>query len=317
MNLMLSLQELRVFLVAAETENFSETGRRLGISQPAVSMQIRSLEDRLDTELFHRSGRHVSLTEAGHALVPLARDLAHRAISLEETMASLHGDVVGVLRLACTTTAGKYVLPRLLAGLRDLHPRVQVVCQVVHRALAMDLLSEGDAHVGMASMTDGHRGLEFRPFVTDRIVLITRPDHTWARRDRPVSTAELLEGQFIVREETSGTYAAITKGLAWHDLTVADLHPVMTLGNSEAIRMAVQEGLGVAFVSTLVAREALEAGKIAVVPVEGLELTKTLYLIRNPDIPASTAGAAFWEWAFAPENEEIRQMPSRLAGALG
>jgi len=306
---MLSLAELRVFLIAAETENFSETARQLGISQPAVSMQIRALESRMDMDLFQRSGRSVALTEAGQAMIPMARDLCHRAVSLEEAMASLEGDVVGMLKLVCTTTAGKYVLPRLLARFREVNKRVEVACLVVGRDVAFASLADGEGHVGLASATEDTRGLEYRPFMTDQIALIAPPDHPWALRDGPVRPEELLDERFIVRERSSGTSSAVREALAWHDLAPDDLHRSMLLGNSEAIRMAVQEGLGLAFVSTMVAYEAVQAGTLSMVPVEGMDISKTLYMIRNPEIPSTTAGSAFWEFAFTEENQDIRLRP--------
>jgi DNA-binding transcriptional LysR family regulator len=275
-------------------------------------MQIRSLEKRIGSELFHRTGRTVSLTEAGHALIPMARDLTSRAVSVEEAMASLEGEVFGVLRIACTTTAGKYVLPRMLARFQVIHPRVQTVCAVVGRGLASEMLVDGEAQIGIASMTTEHHDLEYRPFMTDRIVLITHPDHPWAQRDEPIDPTELEHEKYIVREDTAGTTAAVRQGLAWHDINADGLEVTMTLGNSEAIRMAVQEGIGVAFVSALVAEESAEIGRLAIVPVEGLELTKTLYLIRHPQAAATRAGAAFWDFAFSSENEEIRLRPSLI-----
>jgi DNA-binding transcriptional LysR family regulator len=278
-------------------------------------MQIRALEERLGIELFRRAGRAVRLTEAGEALVPLARDITHRAVSIEEAMASLHGDVVGLLKLVCSTTAGKYVLPKILAGLQALHPAVQVACHVVNREVALERLEEGEAHVGLASMADGHRQLEYRPFLVDRIVLITRPDHPWARSGEPIIPRQLIGERFIMRESTSGTAAAVREGLGWHDLTIDNLGAAMILGNSEAIRMAVQEGIGIGFVSALAADEAIEAGKLTIVPIEGMELTKTLYLIRNPNVPATRAGAAFWDFAFAAENEAMRKRASEVVAA--
>jgi DNA-binding transcriptional LysR family regulator len=309
---MLSPQELRVFLEAADTENFSEAARRLGISQPAVSMAIKALEDRLGLDLFERRGRAVRLTDAGHALVPRARDLGNRLISLEEEMASLHGDVVGLLKIACTTTAGKYVLPPLMAGLQHIHPQVRLVCNVVPREVAVAQIAAGEGQIGLASDIDTRRTLEFRAFLEDRIVLITPPDHPWVGRDGPVRVDELPGASFIAREDGAGTSLAVREALAEHGVGTHDLNASMVFGNSEAIRMAVQEGLGVAFVSAMVAKDGYETGKVAVVPVTGLDITKTLYLFRNPEVPATRAAAAFWDFAFAPENEEIRRRPSRL-----
>lgn len=312
---MLTTNELQVFLAAAETENFSEAGRRLGVSQPAISMQIKALEDRLGLELFQRSGRHISLSEAGRALIPMARETIERVIGIEETMASLQGEVVGLLRLACSTTAGKYILPPLLAGLMARHPQVEVVCQVTQREAALETLRRGDAHIALTSLRIPFKDVEYRPFLTDTIVLVVPPDHRWAKAGKPIVPEDLAEEHFIVREPTSGTLDAVRQGLEWHNLSLDHLNTIMTLGNAEAIRMAVQEGIGIAFVSAMVALEAVETGKLAVVEVEGLELEKTLYMARDTDRPATRAQAAFWDWAFDPQNEHIRRRPTLREGA--
>jgi DNA-binding transcriptional LysR family regulator len=307
---MLNIHELEVFLAAAETENFSQAGRKLNISQPAVSMQIRALEDRLSMDLFHRSGRHIALTEAGRALVPMARNLLERAIQIEEAMASLRGEIVGQLRLGCSTTAGKHVLPRLLSGLREKHPRIDVACHTVPHSVALQMLQEGEIHAAFTGLGEPHKDVEYRPFLTDPVVLIAPPDHPWARSDEAIKLDDLLaEKNFILHKEESGTYQALKEGLAWHDLSPDHLNTGMVLGDSEVIRMAVQEGIGVAFVSMTVVAEAVQAGMLAVVRVEGLELSKTLYLARHTNHPVSCAQSAFWEFAFAPENKMIRQIP--------
>lgn len=311
---MLTTNELQVFIAAAETENFSEAGRRLGVSQPAISMQIKALEERLGLQLFERAGRHISLSEAGRTLMPMARETIDRVIGIEETMASLQGDVVGLLKLACSTTAGKYVLPALLSGLMARHPEVEVVCQVTQRAAALDTLRRGDAHIALSSLRLPFRDVEYRPFLTDSIVLVVPPQHRWANLSEPILPEDLLKEHFIVRESTSGTLDALRQGLEWHDLSLDHLHKVMTLGNAEAIRMAVQEGIGIAFVSAMVALEAVEMGKLSVVEVEGLELEKTVYMARDTDRPATRAQAAFWDWAFDPANEKIRERPTLRVG---
>jgi DNA-binding transcriptional LysR family regulator len=225
---------------------------------------------------------------------------------MQEAMASIMGEVIGALRLVCTTTAGKYVLPRLLARFQEAHPQVETTCLVVPRAVAIGRLADGEAHIGLASVLESVRGLEYRPFMTDRIGLIAPVDHPWATRSAPVLPEELPTERYISREDTSGTAVAVREALAWHDLAPEDLPLSMTLGNSEAIRMAVQEGLGLAFVSTLVASEAVEAGNLAIVPVEGMEITTTLYMIRNPEVAGTAASNAFWDFAFGEEHADLR-----------
>jgi DNA-binding transcriptional LysR family regulator len=313
---MLNIHELQVFLMAAQTENFSEAGRRLSISQPAVSMQIRSLETTLGVQLFERTGRHIALTEEGRVLIPLARDLVSRAIQIEETMASMHGQVVGLLKLGCSTTVGKYILPQLLSGLRERHPGVQLICHVSTRANALRMLLEGEVHTAITSLREPYKELEYRPFLTDRIVLIVPPGHRWVREHSVIQPADLLTENFIMREEGSGTYEAVVDGLSWHNIGIRNLNVVMYLGNSEAIRMAVQEGIGVAFVSALVAAEGLRSGAVRVVEVEGLDMSQRLYIARHTGRPATSAQTAFWEFAFSPENETLRQLPSQVFAAI-
>src|SRR5574341_999847 len=279
---MLNVHELQVFLAAAETENFSEAGRRLNISQPAVSMQIRALETRMGMELFRRSGRHIALTEAVRAL----------------------------LRLVCFPTAVEYVLTRLLAGLRELYPGVEVVCHVTVRDNALQMLREGEVHIALSSLREPYKDIEYRPFLTDHIVLIVPPDHPWAHTRHPIQPEDLETQNFILREESSGTLQAIKEALAWHEMSLEHLNTVMVLGNSEAIRMAVQEGIGVSFVSIMVAAEAARNGTLHIVEVDGLNINTTLYMARHTGRPATRAQSAFWDFAFAPQNEYIRQRPS-------
>jgi DNA-binding transcriptional LysR family regulator len=108
---MLNPTELHVFSIAAETENFSETARRVGVSQPTVSMHMKALEERLGVQLFARTGRTVTLTDAGHELLPLVRDVLQRCERIEDTMRSLDGEIMGTLQIGCSTASGKYVLP--------------------------------------------------------------------------------------------------------------------------------------------------------------------------------------------------------------
>lgn len=311
---MLDIYELQIFLAAAENGSFSEAGRRLQLSQPAVSMQIRSLETRLGVELFLRAGRHIRLTEIGEALIPMARELINLSVQVEESIASLQGEVTGLLKLACSTTAGKYILPQLIAGFIDRYPQVQVACNVGSRGTSIGHLMDGSAQIAITSLREPYRELDYRPFVIDPIVLIVPPEHPWAARDA-ISVDELNEGRFIVREPNSGTQQAVIDSLADADVNVHDLQIVMTLGNSEAIHMAVAEGIGVAFVSQRVAAEGVRHRRVVMVPVDGLEIMQQLYLVRHSHRAATSAQNAFWEHVYSPENQAILS-ESHLSNAV-
>lgn len=299
--MMLDIHEMQIFLIAAETGSFSEAGRRLQMSQPAVSMQIRSLEKRLNVELFHRSGRHIALTEVGHSLVPLARDLVNHSIHVQETITSMQGEVIGHLKIACSTTAGKYILPKLFAKFIEQYPAVQVTCDVNSRGSSLEMLLEGEAHLAVTSLKEFSKELEYRQFLVDPVVVIAPPQHGWARR-RSITIDELISGRFVHRELSSGTMQTVVEALAEHSMSLSDLPTVMTLGNSEAINLAVSEGIGVAFISRSAAADSISCGRVVEVPVEGLEMAQQLYMVRLANSVLTSAPAAFWEFVYTQED---------------
>ncbi len=301
---MLNLNELDVFVKAAETCSFSAAARQLHMSQPAVSLLIRSLERRLRTPLFQRSGRSVALTEAGQMLVPMARDLLLRARRAEEAVTSVNGEVAGDLTLACSTTTGKYFLPHLIARFRAQHPQVTARIQVTNQKMAIEMVLEGSAHLGVTSTPVEHSQLEYQPFITDPIVLIVPTGHPWCDRGL-VQPDELLSEPMLLRESTSGTRKAMLEGLAACGISMEDLNICMELGNAEAIEMAVEAGLGISFVSVMAAAKGLELGRIQVVRVEGLELSRSIAMVRSRQHAASRAQKSFCEFALSQEHQRI------------
>ncbi|MDH3674880.1 MAG: LysR family transcriptional regulator, partial [Anaerolineae bacterium] len=242
---MLDVHELKIFLAAAETENFSEAARHLNLTQPAVSMHIRALEKKLDVPLFHRTGRSLALTERGKALMPLARDMINRAIRIEEEIESLKGGVVGHLKIGCSTATGKYILPHLVARFRRLHPKVQISIYNHSRDMIETELCDGLVQLGVLSFAPTSKDAGYRHFFTDFVVLIVPAEHPWAQRD-VIAPDELRNVDVILRDGESGTRQEVEAGLKQVGLEVADLNLVMEIGNSEAISMAVEEGIGVA-----------------------------------------------------------------------
>ena len=299
---MLDIHQLNVFLVAAESLNFTQAGQRLHMTQPSVSQHIQALEAYFDKHLFYRNGRSLELTEAGMILLPLAHQAVELSQRIDETMESLNGEVYGHLMVGCSTTPGKYILPQLLAQLHRNYPRVRVTCQVSPQADALRALLEGDVHLALYSMNkETYADIEAFPFMCDPIILIAPLDHPWAQRGE-IEPQELLEADMIMREPTSGTYEALREALARFNITMTDLHILITLGNAEAIALAVQEGIGVGFLSKMVV-DRLCANKVATVRVRGLDICREIYIGRNTRRPATTAQAAFWGFISTPENK--------------
>ncbi len=301
---MLDIYELNIFLTAAGTENFSLAARHLSLTQPAVSMQIRTLEKKLDMSLFHRVGRSLSLTDQGRALVPLAREMVNRSIQIEEEVESLKGEIVGQLKIGCSTTTGKYVLPHLAARFRRNYPKVQITIYNHNHDMVLEELDESKIQLAVVSSEPAHKKFEYRHFFTDYVVLIVPIEHSWAGRDI-VAPKELREADFILRDKESGTRQEVEAELKAVGLSINDLNMVMEIGNSEAISMAVEEGIGVAFVSRTVARRGIELGKISEVRVAGLSLKREVFMAHSQRYPATRAQAEFWNFVQQPENEHL------------
>ena len=302
---MLDAHQLNIFLVAAETLNFTQAAQLLHMSQPSISQHIKSLEQHFGTPLFERTGRQLQLSDAGEALLPLAREMVNQSVRIDEAMASLNGEVFGHLKVGCSTTPGKYILPQLLARFHNRHPAVRVTCQVSPQAMSIEMLCEGRVHFALSSHS--HRqsctDAEFQLFMRDPVMLIAPLNHPWSQRGI-IDHKELLDANFILREEESGTYATVRDALDTIDFSIQDLKTLLTLGNSEAIALAVQEGLGVGFVSNTVVT-GMRQPDIAVIEVRGLNICRDIYIGRHVGRPATVAQSAFWKMIQNLQPEDI------------
>jgi DNA-binding transcriptional LysR family regulator len=312
---MIGTHQMNVFLTAAEMLNFTAAARQLRMTQPSVSQHIHALEQHFRTELFVRKGRKMVLTDAGEALVPLARRMVDWSLRIDETMESLQGEVYGHLKVGCSTTAGKYVLPMLLTAFMRMHPQVTAACQVLSRRQAVEDLGKGLLHFALASPHEYSGPVEFQSYFSDPIRLIVPLNHPWAIRGE-IEPHELFEADFILREEGSGTLDVARKGLSNVGIPIDQLRTILTLGNSEAIALAVEEGLGVGFISQIVISRLVNQ-RVAPVHVKGVNLSQEIALGRNTAIPGTTAQNALWDFASNSESPTIEQMTTGgLQGSL-
>jgi DNA-binding transcriptional LysR family regulator len=305
---MVDIGKIGTFVRAAETLNFSEAAKQLHMSQPTASHHIKMLERELGVTLFIRTNTGLDLTEAGKVLLPWARRLLHDTNNMQAMMASIQDDVVGELRIACSTTAGKYVLPQMAARFCKRFPGVKVrVMACTPEDVSLQLL-EGEAHIGVLSREVPDAGLESQEFFRDTITLIVPANHRWAFR-KVVEASELLEEPLILREETSGTRRVVLSELAKFDIGLDDMNIFMELGNAEAIVRTVAAGYGVAFVSKLATACPLERGNVVDIDVDGLNLKRTIYMARKAHGSPHRPRDAFWGFIHAPENADLIRLP--------
>ena len=293
---MVELSALRVFLVAAEERNFSKAAKRLHMSQSAISQNIQTIERAYKIDLFNRHGRTVELSEAGQNILPMVREVLLAARLLEDGLQDVNSQVGGELLIGCSTSAGKYILPTLLAEFQRDYPAVHPRVKIISRESVMDRLVNRLIPIGISSRLIDHHSIESVPLFEDRIILIVHPDHPWAMYGRAFAS-DILDQPFITREDTSGTCETVMEGLKPQNITIDNFNVVMELGNTEAIEMAVERGVGIAFVSEMVAARGLALGRIKRVEVEGLDLRRKIYMSRHIGSPFTRAQSLYWDFA--------------------
>ena len=303
----MDLLKIQAFLNAAETLNFSETAKQMHLSQSTISHHIKVLENEFGVALFDRSGQGIHLTEAGRLLIPWARRLIRDSFEIQDMMNSIQDKIVGHLRIACSTTSGKYILPQLAARFRNRYPWVKITILSCTSENVVPRLLEEEANIGVLSRESFEEGLEAQEFFTDQIVLIVPTDHPWATRDS-IEPSDLIGSPFILRESTSGTRQVLLTELGKYDINLDDLDTFLEVGNAEAIIETVKAGFGVSFVSRLAATCAIQQKKVALVPVNGLKLKRKVFMIRRTFETPNRAQEVFWGFIHDPANHDLLGM---------
>ncbi|NTW09230.1 MAG: hypothetical protein HGA28_06645, partial [Anaerolineaceae bacterium] len=249
-------------------------------------------------------GRHIELTDAGKVLVPLARHMVRFSHDIQKTMDSLKGEVYGTLVVGCSTTPGKYIMPKLLARFHEQYPQVVVACKEARELETINMLQEGDIHIALISRCNDHlKDAEIYPFGTEKIVLIAPVEHPWARKGSIVP-ADLALGKFIFPDEADSNYQTIRTSLEMMGIGILTLNSVITLGNSEAIAMAVQEGIGVAFVSEMVYQNFC-LNRVAPVLVQGLLIQQDIHIGFQTNRPPSIAQETFKKFILSTNIQDM------------
>jgi DNA-binding transcriptional LysR family regulator len=289
-------RQLAAFCAVVERKSFSQAAERLGVTQPAVSLQIRSLEQRLGRQLLDRSGRRVEPTEAGRRLYASAqRVLAAEEHLLEDLDADDEGAITGTLELGASTGPGGTVVPLLLCEFQEQHPDVRVRLMVSDTQTVVDRVAERELELGIVGAGRRHRGVAFEPFFRDEVVLACSADHRFA--GNTVSLDDLKGEKLIVMQEGAGVRQVIEDELRKGGMRLRDLDVRLELGLQESVRSAVLAGHGIAFISRLAIEADLAAGRIATARVRGLDPVREIFLARATGRSETRAARAFVAFA--------------------
>ncbi len=279
---------LKVFRTVAEHLNFRKAAEHLFLTQPAVTLQIKALEDDLGVRLFDRAGNHIALTAHGSLLLGYAKKMAALVSQAEQQLGAQDGKVSGDLPLGVSTTIAQYVLPRLLGAFLDEHPRVQFSLHSGNTAEIVNFLLADKLAIGLIEGPARDRGIRAEPFMQDELVLIIPPAVASGRMSR----TQLLASNLLMREQGSGSRRVVEIALENANLKLKAFKNVMDLDSTEAIKSAVEVGLGLGFVSRWAISKELELGALKIAEVAGLKVDRHFSLIsRTGPEPQGPAGA--------------------------
>jgi DNA-binding transcriptional LysR family regulator len=289
-------RQLAAFVAVVERRSFSQAAERLGVTQPAVSLQVRALEKRLGTQLLDRSGRRVEPTEAGRRLYASAqRVLAAEEHLLEELDADDEGAITGTLELGASTGPGGTVVPLLLCEFQEQHPDMGVRLTVSDTQTVVDRVAERELELGIVGAGRRHRGVAFEPFFSDEVVLACPAGHRFA--GKTVSLDDLKGEKLIVMQDGAGVRQVIEDELRKAGMRLRDLDVRLELGLQESVRSAVLAGHGIAFISRLAIEADLAARRIATARVRGLDPVREIFLARATGRSETRAARAFVAFA--------------------
>ena len=291
-------RQLAAFCAVVERRSFSQAAEQLGVTQPAVSLQIRSLEKRLGRQLLDRSGRRVEPTEAGQRLYRSAqRLLAQEEQLLAELGEEADGELTGTLEIGASTGPGGTVLPRVLGEFQRAHPDVHVSLSVSDTQHVIEQVARRELELGVVGAQRRQRGVVFEPFFRDEVVLAVPRDHPFA--GKTVTIDKLKREPLVLMQEGAGVRQVIEDELREHGVRLRDLDVRLELGLQESARSAVLAGYGVTFISRAAIEDDVAAGTLAVARVQGLDPSREITLVRSSGRAETRVAQAFVDFARA------------------
>ena len=294
-----TLRQLQVFEKVANHLNYSRAAEELYLSQPAVSMQIKQLEGHIGLPLFEQMGKKIFLTAAGNELFHYARNIAHQVGEMEAMFDQMKGLGQGKLTLSVVNTAN-YFTPQLLADFCRQHPNINVILQVANRDAVLKHLADNSTDLAIMGQPPAGLDISSKKFMDNPLVVIAAPAHPLAKLKR-IKFAQLAEQTFLSREQGSGTRSAMERVFAQHHI-----HPriSMEMETNEAIKQAVQAGLGLGILSLHSIELELETKRLVMLNVEHFPLLRHWFVAHRNTKRLSSAALAFKEFLLTDQNSK-------------
>lgn len=272
----ITFRQLEIFNSVAKHLSYTRASEELHLSQPAVSMQIKQMENLIDTALTEKIGKKLFLTEVGKVMWEYSQSILSSKTAMEETLASMQGTEKGHLRLAVPETANQFVT-LLLAEFKKSHPGISFELQIHNRKGLLECLKNNAADLVIMGQTPSDMELMIQPFMNNPLVIIAPANHPLSKK-KSIPLSELTEIEFVVREVGSGTRIAMRKFFAEHQIR---LNTAMEMPNNEAIKQAVAAGLGFGIVSLHTLQQELALKQVEVLHVKEMPIMRVWYIVHQ------------------------------------
>ena len=292
-----SLRQLRVFEAVARNSSYTRAAAELRLSQPAVSMQVRQLEDEVGLPLFERLGKQITLTEAGSELYHYSRSINRALQEMEEVAESLKGVSRGRLSVAVASTVN-YFAPRLLAVFHQRFPGISLKLDVTNREQLVRQLEDNSVDIVLMGQPPDGVDVVSEPFMENPLVIVASPEHALVG-ERSIPLNRLVSEVFVMREPGSGTRRAMERFFIEHGISIRH---GMQMTRNEAIKQSVRAGLGLSVVSLHTIELELESRRLAVLDVEHFPIRRQWHLVYRRARRLSPATKAFRDFVVAEAN---------------
>lgn len=289
---------MEIFSKVVELRSFSRAAAATYLTQPTVSEHIKALEESLGLKLLDRLGREVVPTRAGELLYGYARRILELQAEAWQALSQFAGCLKGRLILGGSTIPGQYLLPALVGRFKEGHPDVSVTLKIGDTREVVEGVLEGRLELGVVGARIEKGPLEYQPLARDKLALVVPAGHRWAQKGS-VFLSELKEEPFVLRESGSGTRQTLEENLRAAGEEIGSLRVVAEMGSTEAIIQSIRAGLGVSVLSRLAVEERLDFGTLAIVAVEGLQLSREFFIVTHRARTLSPICQAFFSFLLA------------------
>ncbi|BCB25499.1 transcriptional regulator [Sulfurimicrobium lacus] len=287
----LTLRQLKVFEAVARQRSFSRAAESLHLSQPAVSMQVKQLEESVGLPLFEQMGKKIFLTEAGQEMFHYSRSIAEQLDEMEGVLSRMKGLELGRLKITVVSTAN-YFAPQLLANFCQRHPAVTINLDVTNREVLLQQLANNETDLAIMGQPPEGQDLTAESFMLNPLVVIASPNHALAGK-KNIPVQQLSGETFLVREAGSGTRSAMERFFQEHGIA---FNTGMVMSTNEAIKQAVQAGMGLGIVSLHTVALELETRRLAILDVESFPIVRHWFVVHRQNKRLSPVAAGFKEF---------------------